>query len=66
MPNDLPWKWGQDGTEAQFQAYLKFPTTLGGKYDFIMNVKDNSSSDITVIYQNGNCAESYLKLNSEV
>merc|ERR550517_2182697 len=37
VPNDLPWKWGQDGTEAQFQAYLKFPTTLGGKYDFIMN-----------------------------
>ena len=37
VPNDLPWKWGEDGSEAQFQTYLSFPATLGGKYDLIMN-----------------------------
>ena len=37
VPNDLPWKLGQDGTEAQFKTYLTFPATLGQKYDLILD-----------------------------
>ena len=37
VPNDLPWQWGQEGTEAQFRTYIAFPASLGQKYDLIIN-----------------------------
>ena len=37
VPNDLPWKWGQEGTEAQFKTYITFPAILDLKYDLILN-----------------------------
>ena len=37
VPNDLPWKWGQEGTEAQFKTYITFPATLDQKYDLILD-----------------------------